>query len=89
MDRLRRVTASGSLERVLGRHAHQREAEAVQELPRLLRALNAEVLLSNEGYAIARTVVIRTGADQVEEFELRRLTIDELAERYPRDRISY
>ncbi len=83
------VTANRSLKRVLERHEAELIAEALDELPSVVRALGPRVGISNEGYYLRRVAEFRSEDGRLEDLELRQLSIYELAERYPRDGIAY
>jgi hypothetical protein len=83
------VTANRSLERVLARHEAELIAEALDELPAVVRALGPRVGISNEGYYLRRVAVFSSADGRAEDLELRQLSIYELAERYPRDKVAY
>jgi hypothetical protein len=77
------VSAMKSVEMVLKTHGVELREEAVEELPRLLIDAGAEVWLANETDSISRTVVVTDSDGSSEVFELRRLDLYELADRYP------
>jgi hypothetical protein len=76
------VAAMHSIDRVLALHREPLEAEALEELPILLRQLNPVIDLVNECQWIERWVTVESEG-VTEAFELRRLDLYELADRYP------
>ncbi len=76
------ISAMRSLDRVLSAHRRDLEVEAFEELPTSLRDLRPAIDLVNESHWIARWVTL-SADDPSESFELRRLDLYELAERYP------
>jgi hypothetical protein len=71
-----------SIETVLATRQDELMEDAVEELPEVIRSLLPSIDLTNEGHWIARWVTIKTGS-LTESFELRRLDLYELADRYP------
>lgn len=76
------IAAMHSVDLVLWAHREALEAEAVEELPAILRRTNPVVELVNECHWIERWVTVEID-DTRESFELRRLDLYELADRYP------
>lgn len=76
------VAAMRAIDAVLAEYRQTLEGEALEELPALIRQADPAIELVNESHWIARWVIVGSqGA--TEAFELRRLDLYELADRYP------
>lgn len=71
-----------AVESVIESYRGELSTEAMAELPAVLQDLHPAVELVNEGHWIARWITVAT-PDGSASFELRRLDLYELAERYP------
>ena len=76
------IAAMHAIETVLERHERDLRAEALDELPTMLRHANPVIDLVNECHWIERWVTVQMGG-LIQAFELRRLDLYELAARYP------
>ena len=76
------ILAMRSLEWVLATHRRDLELEALDELPSFLRLSDPAIDLVNERNWIERWVTVFWGG-AAESFELRRLDLYELVDRYP------
>lgn len=82
------VAATASIERVLALHEQELIEEVHEELPPSIRALKPTVSLENESHRLARWIAWTNGHAE-EWLELRPLSIDELADRFPEARVSW
>ncbi len=76
------IAAMHAVDAVLGRHREALEAEALEELPALLRRADPVIQLVNGCHWIERWVTIDVEGT-TEAFQLRRLDLYELADRFP------
>ena len=76
------------LDVVLATHRRDLELEALDELPSVVRRFGPLIDLVNESNWIARWVTVTWGGAE-ESFELRRLDLYELIDRYPELRLSW
>jgi hypothetical protein len=76
------IAAMHSVDAVLAQHQEALKAEALEELPALLRRAYPVIELANGCHWIERWVTVESEG-VTEAFELRRLDLYELADRYP------
>lgn len=82
VDDMGGVEAMHSLALVLQTHGDVLKEEALAELPSVLRSAGPLIEFVNEATSIGRWVTVTSGGI-TESFELRRLDIYELADRFP------